>query len=67
MFTTPPSVQNPMAKKVDVFGVYLRWVLGCPGMLEVIDRINGDRINGLLRLLINGVFVGVMPPTDPNL
>ena len=31
-------------------------VLGCPGTEA---RINGDRINGLFHLLINGFFVGV--------
>ena len=32
--------------------------------LEV--RINGDRISGLVHLPINGIFLGVKQPTDPN-
>ena len=36
-------------------------VLGCPGQ-EV--RINGERINGLFHLLINGVYWGYNPLTN---
>ena len=41
---------------------------GCPGQ-EV--RINGDRINGLFHLLVNGSYIGVsnyplMLTFDPN-
>ena len=33
------------------------WILGC--LKE--DRINGDRINGLFHLLINGIYWGYNP------
>ena len=33
--------------------------LGCPG--KEVSKINGDRINGLFHLLLNGVYFGLSP------